>query len=276
MPRPDPNPNPSPSSELANLQSASVAELLAEYHASPRPDLRERLIVLHLDLVSRLARQLAGRGPVLDDLIQVGYIGLMKAIDRYDPARGVAFSAFAIPTIAGEMKRYLRDKEPIIHIPRQIQERRRELERAIDALTQKLHRRPNAAELAADLGWSVQQVEGTLASALANPISLDQPLATADESDLSLSELIPLADDDDDLQRSEDRVLLERLWACLTPRQQLILSLLFYEDLSQATIGERLSMSQMQVSRLSRAAIERLREGLEPQSDQRSPGDPAG
>jgi len=274
MPSPDADPTGSPPNGLANLQTASVAELLEEYHNSPRPDLRERLIVLHLDLVSRLARQLAGRGPVLDDLIQVGYIGLMKAIDRYDPARGVAFSAFAIPTIAGEMKRYLRDKEPIIHIPRQVQERRRELERAVDALTQKLHRRPTATELAAAVGWTVQQVEVTLASALANPISLDQPLSTAEESELSLSELIPLADDD--LQRSEDRVLLERLWACLTPRQQLILSLLFYEDLSQATIGERLSMSQMQVSRLSRAAIERLREGLEPQDDQRSPGNPAG
>jgi len=274
MPSPDADPTGSPPNGLANLQTASVAELLEEYHNSPRPDLRERLIVLHLDLVSRLARQLAGRGPVLDDLIQVGYIGLMKAIDRYDPARGVAFSAFAIPTIAGEMKRYLRDKEPIIHIPRQVQERRRELERAVDALTQKLHRRPTATELAAAVGWTVQQVEVTLASALANPISLDQPLSTAEESELSLSEVIPLADDD--LQRSEDRVLLERLWACLTPRQQLILSLLFYEDLSQATIGERLSMSQMQVSRLSRAAIERLREGLEPQDDQRSPGNPAG
>ncbi|HEX5415890.1 MAG TPA: sigma-70 family RNA polymerase sigma factor [Chloroflexota bacterium] len=274
MSRPDPESNGALPNEPSNLPLNSVADLLEDYHRSPRPDIRERLIVLHLDLVSRLARQLAGRGPVLDDLIQVGYIGLMKAIDRFDPARGVAFSAFAIPTIAGEMKRYLRDKEPIIHIPRQVQERRRELERAIDALTQRHHRRPTAAELATELGWTIQQVEGTLASALANPISLDQPVPTGEESDGSLREVSPHADDD--LQRSEDRVMLERLWACLTPRQQLILSLLFYEDLSQATIGERLSMSQMQVSRLSRAAIERLRQGLDSSDDQRSPGNPAG
>ena len=274
MPLPDPRLLGAQSSNDPDQQLASVQDLLAEYHQTHRPELRERLIVLHLDLVSRLARQLAGRGPVLDDLIQVGYIGLMKAIDRFDPARNVAFSAFAIPTIAGEMKRYLRDKEPIIHIPRQIQERRQELDRAIDRLTQKLHRRPNEGEIAEDLGWTVQQVVDTLLSALANPVSLDQPLLTTDANDLSLGEAIP--QNDEDLQRSEDRVVLERLFANLSPRQRAILYLLFYEDLSQAAIGERLSMSQMQVSRLSRAAMDRLRESLERGDDQRSPGNPAG
>lgn len=243
-------------------QPQSVESLLVSYQATHRPELRERLIVLHLDLVSRLARQHAGRGPVLDDLIQVGYIGLMKAIDRYDPGRNVSFVAYATPTIAGEMKRYLRDKEPIIHIPRQIQERRLEVERAIDRLTQKLHRRPNEAELAEELAWKIPQVSDTLKSLQANPLSLDRPIpAASDDLAVPLGEAIPL--DDDDLQRSEDRVLLERLIASLSPRQRAILYLLFYEDLSQAAIGERLSISQMSVSRLCRAALERLREGIE-------------
>jgi len=274
MPDLDPGMTGAQSTNSPDPQPASVQELLVEFQQTHRPELRERLIVLHLDLVSRLARHLATRGPVLDDLIQVGYIGLMKAIDRFDPGRNVAFSAFAIPTIAGEMKRYLRDKEPIIHIPRQVQERRQELDRGIDRLTQKLHRRPNEGEIASEMGWTVQQVVDTLLSALANPVSLDQPLLTSEANDLSLGDAIPRTDDD--LQRSEDRVVLERLFANLSPRQRAILYLLFYEDLSQAAIGERLSISQMQVSRLSRAAMDRLRESLERGEDSRSPGNPAG
>lgn len=243
-------------------RQSSIKGLLEEYAATRRSELRDELIVLHLDLVSRLARQIAGRSAILDDLIQVGYIGLMKAIERFDPERNVAFAAYAIPTIDGEMKRYLRDKGPIIHIPRQIQERREGVERAIDRLTQKLHRPPTDAELAHELGWQLQQVSAARAVELTNPISLDQPIATdSDDTTLPLGDAIPLTDED--LRRSDDRILLERAFDSLTPRQRAILYLLFYEDMSQAEIGERLSISQMQVSRLSRAALERLRDGLE-------------
>ncbi len=245
----------------------TVESLLAEYAATHRPELRERLIVLHLDLVARLARQLAGRSAILDDLIQVGYIGLMKAIDRFDPSRNAAFVAYAIPTIAGEMKRYLRDKEPLIHIPRQIQEQRQEVERASERLTQRLHRPPTDAEVAQELGWDPDRVSSIRSIAFAVPVSLDQPVAAdPDEATLVLGEAIPLVDDA--LKRSEDRVLLERAIGSLSPRQRAILYLLFYEDLSQAAIGERLSISQMQVSRLCRAALERLRDGLEGRSEE--------
>jgi len=241
----------------------TVERLLEEYATTHRPEIREELVVLHLGLVSRLARQLAGRSPILDDLIQVGYIGLMKAIERFELGRNVAFTAYAVPTIAGEMKRYLRDKGPIIHIPRQIQEQRQDVERAVDQLTQKLHRPPTDAEVAGDLGWDPQRVIDTRASELAHPVSLDQLVivTTPDESStVQLGEAIPFPDDD--LQRSEDRVILGRSIDNLSPRQRAILYLLFYEDLSQAEIGERLSISQMQVSRLARAALERLRAEL--------------
>ncbi len=248
--------------------SEAVRRLLADYAASHRPELREQLIVLHLDLVSRLARRYAGREPLLDDLIQVGFIGLMKAIDRFDPGRKVPFAAYAIPTIAGEMRRYLRDKEPLIHIPRQVQEQRQGLDRAIDDLTQRLHRPPSDQELATELGWDVERVVGTRASQLPPPVSLDQPIADSDEdAELLLGEAIGL--DDDALERSADRLLLERAIGKLTSRQRAILYLLFYEDISQAAIGERLSISQMQVSRLCRAALDRLRDGLD---DSEGPG----
>jgi RNA polymerase sigma-B factor len=245
----------------------TIERLLEEYAATRRPAIREELIVLHLDLVSKLARQLAGRNPILDDLIQVGYIGLMKAIERFEPERNIAFTAYAIPTIAGEMKRYLRDKGPIIHIPRQIQEQRQDLERAVDKLTQKWHRPPTDEEVAEELGWDPQRVSNTRASELANPVSLDRLVSTAPDepSTVHLGDAIPLTDDD--LQRSEDRVILGRLIDRLSPRQRAILYLLFYEDLSQAEIGERLSISQMQVSRLARAALERLREELEKETE---------
>ncbi len=251
-------PTPKPEADRPRELTSS---LLAQYAATRRRELREQILVLHLNLVSRLARQLAGRGPVLDDLIQVGYIGLMKAIDRFDPGRNVAFAAYAIPTIAGEMRRYLRDKEPLIHIPRQIQEQRQEVERAIDRLTQRLHRPPSDADVASELGWDPERVATTRASELAVPISLDRPVGDAeDDVTMLLGELIPFADDA--LERSDDRLLLERAIGSLSPRQRAILYLLFYEDLSQAAIGERLSISQMQVSRLCRAALERLRDGL--------------
>lgn len=241
----------------------TVDQLLEEYAATRRPELREELVVLHLDLVARLARQLAGRSPILDDLIQVGYIGLMKAIERFEPERRVSFTAYAVPTIGGEMRRYLRDKGPIIHIPRQIQEQRQHIERAVEKLTQKLHRPPSDSEVAAELGWEPQRVSDTRASDLARPVSLDQLVnESPDEtSTLDLGDALPSIDDD--LRRSDDRVILGRLMGRLSPRQRAILYLLFYEDLSQAEIGERLSISQMQVSRLCRAALERLRDELE-------------
>ncbi len=249
--------------QAVSPEAKTVQCLLEEYAESHRPDVREQLIVLHLDLVSKIARQLAGRRPIIDDLIQVGYIGLMKAIERFEPDRQIAFSAYALPTIAGEMKRYLRDKGPIIHIPRQIQEQRLGLERAVDRLTQKLHRPPTDSEIAAELGWEEQRVNSVRASGLARPLSLDRVLSegASEPSSDPLGDLIPLVDDD--LARSEDRVILGRLIDRLSPRQRAILYLLFYEDLSQSEIGERLSISQMQVSRIARAALERLREELE-------------
>jgi RNA polymerase sigma-B factor len=251
-----------PPSDVGQAGSAGPVErLLADYARSRDPALREKLVVLHLDLVSRLARQLAGRSAILDDLIQVGYIGLIKAIDRFEPERNVAFVAYAVPTIAGEMKRYLRDMEPMIHIPRQIQERRLNVQRTVDQLTQRLHRPPTDEEIAAELGIDPRHVTDVNASELARPVSLDQRVGIdSDQAAMVLADVI--AEDDDPLGRSEDRLLLERVIGRLTPRQRKVLISKFYKGLSQAAIGEQLSLSQMQVSRLWRAALACLQEGM--------------
>lgn len=234
-------------------------QLLQEYSTSRDPALLNRLVSLHLSLVTRLARRLAGRSEEqLDDLIQVGYIGLLKAIDRFEPERGNKFVTYAIPTIDGEMRRYLRDKASIIRIPRHLQELRVAVDRTTEQLAQQLGRRPTIEEVATALGLDPQQVEAAKAEHLATPVSLDRPISDDSQSELAAE----IARESEDLERSEDRLLLERAFQALTPRQRAILYLLFYEDLSQAQIGERLSISQMHVSRLSRAALERLREGI--------------
>jgi RNA polymerase sigma-B factor len=247
--------------EELDHERALAGVLIEEFARTRAPDLREKVIVLHLDLVSHIARRFVRRGPLLDDLIQVGFIGLMKAIDRYDPARKAAFVAYAIPTIAGEMKRYLRDKEPLIHVPRQVQEQRLDVLRVTERLSQQLGRAPMDREIAAALGIDARRLREVRAGEQARPVSLDRVRPGGEEGvTLELGDV--LASEDDALDRSEDRLILERAFDTLSPRQRAILYLLFYEDLSQAEIGARLGISQMQVSRLSRAALERLREGL--------------
>ena len=233
-------------------------ELLRAYAASRDASLREQLIVLHLDLVSRLARRLAGRGEQLDDLIQVGYIGLIKAIDRFEPERGTKFLTYAIPTIDGEMRRYLRDKGSIIRIPRHLQELRASVDRTTEQLTQQLGRRPTVEETARALGLDPQQVEAAQGDHLAAPVSLDR--AGPDDAPPTLTD--EANRENEEMRRFEDRLILERAFQGLTPRQRAILYLLFVEDLSQAQIGRLLNISQMHVSRLSRAALDRLREGI--------------
>ena len=233
-------------------------QLFRRYAADRDPSLREQLIVLHLGLVSQIARRLAWRDEQLDDLIQVGYVGLIKAIDRFEPERGTKFVTYAVPTIDGEMRRYLRDKCNIIRIPRHVQELRASVERMTEQLTQQLGRGPTVDEVAVALGLDAQQVVTARGGHLAAPVSLDRPIS--DDAPPELPE--DTARENEEMRRFEDRLILQRAIQGLTPRQRAILYLLFYEDLSQAEIGERLNISQMHVSRLCRAALERLREGL--------------
>ncbi len=235
-----------------------MEHLFRAYAATRDPSLREQLIVLHLDLVSWLARRLAGRSEQLDDLIQVGYIGLIKAIDRFEPERGTRFVSYAVPTIDGEMRRYLRDKCNIVRIPRHLQELRAAVDRTAEQLTQQLGRRPTVEETARALGVDPQQVEAAQGENLAAPVSLDHP-HPADTAPALSDEVGREAEE---MRRFEDRLILQRAFQGLSPRQRAILYLLFVEDLSQAEIGRLLSISQMHVSRLSRAALSRLREGI--------------
>ncbi|MEU2659359.1 SigB/SigF/SigG family RNA polymerase sigma factor [Streptomyces sp. NPDC007325] len=226
--------------------------------------IRNTLVELNLSLVKFGARRFRGRPEPAEDIVQVGTIGLIKAIDRFDPGRGVEFSAFALPTIVGEMKRFFRDTGWAVRVPRRLQELRIDLAKASDALEQRDGHRPGREALAERLELTVAEVaEGELASNAYTAHSLDAPIGEDDDERAprgtdgrrtAVEEpSYELIDDLDSL-----RPLLERLDA----RDRLILSLRFGQELTQAEIGRRIGLSQMHVSRLLARILGELRSGL--------------
>ena len=234
----------------------NTARLFAEYARTRDPKLREQLIVQHLGLVSALARRFGADGRELDDLIQVGAIGLIQAIDRFDPSRGVAFRSYAVPTILGEMRRYFRDKASTIRLPRHLRELLAQANAASARLTQKLERPPSLDELAQAMAVPPEDLAVAEESAQA-PVSLDQELP-ASEEEASLADYFGA--EDAEMARLEDRALINQVLSCLSLRERLILYLRFYQGLSQAEVAKRLHISQMHFSRLEHRALERVRQ----------------
>ncbi len=223
---------------------------------------RDELVTLHLPLVHFLARRFRDRGEPLEDLVQVGTIGLIKAVDRFDPQRGVEFSTYATPTIVGEIKRHFRDKGWAIRVPRRLQELRISLGRATAELSQKSGRAPTVAELAAHLGISEDEVIEGLEGALAySTTSLDAHVG-GDDGDESPSLVDRLGGDDLDLEAVEYRESLKPLLAALPSRERRILALRFFHGMTQSEIAAEVGISQMHVSRLLAKSLATLREGM--------------
>jgi RNA polymerase sigma-B factor len=209
-----------------------------------------------------LARSLAvqyrhAREP-LDDLCQVANLGLVKAVDRYDPDRGIAFTSFAVPTILGELKRHFRDRTWTIHVSRGVQEAVARVETVSEQMRAQLGRYPSVNEVAQATGMSAEDVtEARLAAGASRLASLDAPVTNSDDpGDGGLAEL--LGRDDEGLHRVEDAVWLEQLADGLTARQREVLRLRFVEDLVQREIAERVGLSQMHVSRILRDTLAQL------------------
>ena len=219
--------------------------------------LRNVLIERHLPLVTFMARKFADRGEPLDDLIQVGTIGLIKAIDRFEISKGFEFSTFATPTIVGEIKRHFRDKTWAVKVPRRLQELGASVTKATTELTHKLDRSPTPKEIAKHLGISVDAVAEALESNAAySTISLD---ITSDTS-TSISESFGSLDEA--LEGVEYRESLKPLLAELDDREKKILQMRFFENMSQSQIATELDISQMHVSRILTKVLNHLREGL--------------
>ncbi|MBV8373618.1 MAG: SigB/SigF/SigG family RNA polymerase sigma factor [Candidatus Eremiobacteraeota bacterium] len=224
--------------------------------------LRDELVVAHLNLARFLAVKFANRGEPLDDLVQVGTVGLLKAIDRFDLERGVEFTTYATPTIVGEIKRYFRDKGWAVKVPRRLQELNLAVNRASDKLAIQLGRSPTVGELAEFLSAGEEEIlEAQELGQAYNLLSLDSEVSgESDRKSQTLSDTVGVSDAG--LELLEDRANLERAFSVLNGRERVIIYLRFYESISQTEIAKRLNVSQMHVSRLQAKALEKLRSVL--------------
>ena len=225
-----------------------------------RDELRERIVTSHLPLVIALANRFRDRGEPLDDLIQVGTEGLIKAVDRFDPERGVQFSTYATPTIIGEIKRHFRDRGWSVRVPRRLQEMRMQVNAATEALTAELGRSPTVREIAARTELTEDDVLDAVESAQAySTVSLDGD----DNDDDSPSLLGTLGSDDASLELVELRETVRPLLEQLAPRERMIVIKRFYENKSQSQIAAEVGMSQMHVSRLLTRSLAQMRSALD-------------
>jgi RNA polymerase sigma-B factor len=234
-------------------------ELLRRYHEDGDRSARELLVQRHLPLVRALARRYAGRGEALEDIEQVGAIGLIKAIDRYELSREVALTTYATPNVVGEIKRHFRDKGWAIRVPRALQELNGKMGPTIERLTGKLGRSPSIAEIAAEFQTTPEQVlEAMEAGSAYAPASLSAgPTA---EGELDPMETI--GTEDLNFERSEQRASLEPALELLPEREREILRMRFEDGLTQTQIAEQVGVSQMHVSRLIRKSLARMRAEL--------------
>jgi len=233
-----------------------------------RAQIREQLVRGYESLVHFLARRFQNRGEPLEDIVQVGFLGLIKAIDRFDPDMGNEFTTFATPTILGEIRRYFRDKGWAIRFPRRLQELYQQVVRTNEAMKNELNRQPTVAEVAERLGVQPDDVlEAMEMSSALTPVSIDAVTAGGiDDGGRPLAEAV--GGDDPNLDRVEMRDVLNRAMQHLNERERRIMIMRFFDEMSQSEVAKRLGISQMHVSRLQRAALEQLREHLPDAPDQ--------
>jgi RNA polymerase sigma-B factor len=251
--------------EGREARSREDRRLLERYHHDGDIAAREALVERFLPLARQLARRYQRGGEPLDDLIQVASLGLLKAIDRFEPDRPTAFSSFAVPTILGELKRHFRDRGWSVRVPRDLQEMSVRVEKVADTMARRLGRAPTPAEIAEEVGTTTERVlEAREAAGAYRAVSLDRPRDDADEGE-GMAEVFGIEDPGFGL--AEDAATVERLMTVLGDREREVLRLRFVEDLTQSEIGARVGVSQMHVSRLIRQAIARLRAAAEEQRD---------
>jgi RNA polymerase sigma-B factor len=238
---------------LAHDDDAVLAAFAQKHDAQLRAHLVER----YLPLARSIARRYARGSEPLEDLVQVASLGLLKALDRFDPERGVAFSSFAVPTIAGEVRRHFRDRCWAVRPPRDLQERVLAVDKVVNDLTNRLGRPPTVRQIGQALELDDEAVlEAMQAARGASTTSLSAPRGSEDDGDSTLEAAIGTGEDG--FERAEQRVLYEQLAECLTDREREIVSLRFEHDMTQEAIGKQVGVSQMQVSRVLRQAMAKL------------------
>lgn len=239
-------------------------ELFRRYKEEGDEEAREQLIVSHVNLVRYIAAKFKNRGEPLDDLIQVGTIGLIKAIDRFDPSRGLEFTTYATPTIMGEIKRHFRDKGWTIRVPRRLQELSAKVNTVTDELTAELQRSPSIDEIAARLGTTPDEVlEAMESSSAYSSVPLEGHGGT--EEDDAPAVIDRYASVDNDLEASDDRMILEDVISEFPEADQQAIRMRYLDGMTQVEIAKKLGISQVQVSRMLRRALRRIQEKIDPE-----------
>jgi RNA polymerase sigma-B factor len=248
-------PVPAARAEDGPTRSEEDRRLLIRYHRHGDQAAREQLVQRLLPLARRMARRYRRSDEPLDDLVQVATLGLIKAIDRFDPARETAFSSYAVPTMLGELKRYFRDNGWAVHVPRGMQERVMQVDTCVKDMSRKLGRSPSASEVGAALQLTTEQVlEAMEAASAYDAVSLES-YRFGDEETYAES----IGVEDDRFELVEYGATIAPTLQALPARDRIVLHLRFVEDMTQAEIAERVGVSQMHVSRLIRRALDRLR-----------------
>jgi RNA polymerase sigma-B factor len=252
------DPPPTDAQQSAADRARIDRNLLLRYRRDGDETARDELVRRLMPLARRMARRYSRGEESLEDLVQVATLGLVKAIDRFDPTRETAFSSYAVPTMLGELKRYFRDNGWAVHVPRGMQERVMAVDGAVRSLSRELARSPSAAEVAEAVGSSTEDVlEAMEASAAYDAVSLDAHRFSDDGDGDTYAEVVGAEDHHFELVEYE--ATIAPTLRALPPRDRIVLHLRFVEDMTQAEIAERVGVSQMHVSRLIRRALERLR-----------------
>ena len=239
-------------------------ELFRRFKEEGDMDAREKLVMSHLNLVRFIANKFKNRGEPIDDLIQVGYLGLLKAIDRFDPSRGLEFTTFATPTIMGEIKRHFRDKGWSVRVPRRLQELSAKVNQATDTLTSQLQRSPTIAEIADYLDATVDEVlEAMESSSAYSSVSLEAPSGADDDDTPSVIDRY--ATEDSDLAFTDDRIIIEEALASFSPRERDVIEMRFLKGMTQIEIAEKLGIFQVQVSRLLCRTLKKIQDKIDPE-----------
>jgi RNA polymerase sigma-B factor len=241
---------------------AGERELWERFARDSEPAIREELVRRNLPFAKRLALRYRGASESFDDLLQVANLGLLNAIDRFDPARGIPFTAFASPTILGELKRHFRDRVWTVRVPRGLHDCMAEVDKATTELTKQLQRSPTVGEIAEKLGLEQTDVLEVLeANHNRRPLSLDRPAGGEDSDEAPPSEWV--GEEDERFELVEGRIALDAALPYLEERERVVLRLRFVEDMTQSQIAEQIGHSQMHVSRILRRALARIREQIE-------------
>jgi RNA polymerase sigma-B factor len=247
---------------------ASDEELLRRYHETRDPAVREELVGRYMQFARSMALRYRGGSEPTDDLVQVASLGLVNAIDRFDPTRGIPFLAFAAPTVLGELRRHFRDRVWNLRLPRGLQERVSKVDEVITKLTGELERSPTIPEIAEALGVDEDEVlEAFTAANARRTASLDAPVASDEPDEATLGAQV--GDEEAGYEKVEAWATISEGIPSLSERERLVLRLRFVDDLTQSQIADRIGHSQMHVSRILRGALAHLREELELPADPR-------